>query len=319
MKRHLSLRVADRTRLMVHLSGVADGPGVVLCDGLACDGFAWRYLRPQLEDRFRVLHIHYRGHGRSGLPPNVEDATLPHLVADIDTLMERVDQPPSTFIGHSMGVQVTLEMAIRYPTRVRAGGLLCGPYGRALSTFKNTDLGLKALPAIREFVGRHRDKIRTLMSTLLPTDVAFRVAVATELNKDLVKQKDFMEYLEHAAKMPPDLFMNLVADLAERTSEHYLERLQVPMLVVAGEHDGVTPLHTSEYMHKALPNSDFELITDGSHAALVERPDVVAEMVERFIAKHSLAEHCKPLPVPQSLADHMRGLGDTPIGRSQPR
>ena len=86
---------------MVTLSGREDGPGVVLCDGLACDGFAWRYLRPMLEDRFRVLHFHYRGHGRSGLPPNVADCTLPHLVSDIDDWDEAPPLPGAPRAGRA--------------------------------------------------------------------------------------------------------------------------------------------------------------------------------------------------------------------------
>jgi len=283
---------------MVNFSGVEDGPGVVLCDGLACDGFAWRYLRPQLDDRFRVMHFHYRGHGRSGLPPDISACTLPHLVGDIDELMARTGQPPSIFVGHSMGVQVSLEMALRHTQRVRAGVLLCGPYGRALNTFKNTDIGLRLLPTIRAFVEKNRDTVRTLMATLLPTDLAFKVATTMELNRDLVKQKDFMEYLQHAAKMPPDLLMALVTDVAERTSEHYLDRVTQPMLVVAGENDGVTPPFTSVEMQRMLPNAEYELIIGGSHAAIVERPDVTGDMVERFIAKHGLSKPLTEAPGP---------------------
>jgi pimeloyl-ACP methyl ester carboxylesterase len=305
-RRQFSLRVADRTRLMVNIAGVEDGPGVVLCDGLACDGFAWRYLRPKLQDRFRVLHFHYRGHGRSGLPPNIEDCTLPHLVRDIDELMERTGQPQSMFIGHSMGVQVILEMALRYEHRVRAGILLCGPYGRALTTFKHTDIGLKLLPRVREFVSRHRERVRSAMSTFLPTSVAYQFAVMTELNRDLMKQKDFMAYLDGASKMPPDLLVALVTDVAERTSEHFMGRVRQPMLVVAGENDGVTPPFTATFMHQALPASDYELIIAGSHAAPVERPNVVNDMVTRFIARHELATQATETSVAPTLAERFR-------------
>ena len=283
---------------MVNFSGQQDGPGVVLCDGLACDGFAWRYLRPQLDPHFRVMHLHYRGHGRSGLPPSVGDCTLPLLARDIEELMTRTNQPPSTFVGHSMGVQVTLEMALRYPERVRAGVLLCGPHGRALDTFKGFELGARVLPTIRNFVNRYRDAVRTVMGVLLPTDLAFRVAQAMELNRDFVKQTDFMDYLEHAAKMPPDLFMTLVTDIAERTSEHFFDRIRQPMLVVAAENDGVTPSFTSVEMHKRLPNAEFELIAHGSHAAIVERPEAVNTCVMGFLERHRLKEPRRSPEVP---------------------
>ena len=52
--------------LLIHPA--AGEPGAVLCDGLGCDGFVWKYLQPYLQQSHRVLRWHYRGHGRSGLP-----------------------------------------------------------------------------------------------------------------------------------------------------------------------------------------------------------------------------------------------------------
>ena len=61
------LTVPDGASLYYQVQGEGE-PGMVLCDGLGCDGFAWKYLTPYLEQRYRVLRWHYRGHGRSGLP-----------------------------------------------------------------------------------------------------------------------------------------------------------------------------------------------------------------------------------------------------------
>ena len=55
----------DGTRLFVEERGEGD-PAIVLTDGIGCDGFAWRYLVPRLSERHRVVHWHFRGHGRSG-------------------------------------------------------------------------------------------------------------------------------------------------------------------------------------------------------------------------------------------------------------
>ena len=64
----------DGTRLFYGLVGPQDpvaspgAPAIVLTDGIGCDGFAWKYLGPHLAKSHRVLHWHYRAHGRSGLP-----------------------------------------------------------------------------------------------------------------------------------------------------------------------------------------------------------------------------------------------------------
>src|SRR4051812_29201051 len=60
----------DGTRIHVRLN---EGPAAstvtaVLTDGIACDGFIWKYLWDDLARWMRVAHWNYRGHGRSGRP-----------------------------------------------------------------------------------------------------------------------------------------------------------------------------------------------------------------------------------------------------------
>ena len=59
---------ADGTRLYVRERA---GPGeltTILCDGICCDGYIWKYLWDDLAPLTRLCHWHYRGHGRSGPP-----------------------------------------------------------------------------------------------------------------------------------------------------------------------------------------------------------------------------------------------------------
>src|SRR5579872_3575729 len=41
---------------------------LLLCDGIGCDGYVWRYLQRALSDDYRVIHLHYRGHGQTPAP-----------------------------------------------------------------------------------------------------------------------------------------------------------------------------------------------------------------------------------------------------------
>src|SRR5437870_3384042 len=66
---------ADGTRIFYGASG--HGSALVLLDGIGCDGWAWNHIQPHLAQRHRVLHMHYRGHGRSGplVDPDANDVT----------------------------------------------------------------------------------------------------------------------------------------------------------------------------------------------------------------------------------------------------
>lgn len=285
------VRLQDGTRLAYELTGPEGAPALCLLDGISCEGYAWRYLSPFLAERLRVLHVQYRGHGRSGIPRRRQEVTLPFLARDMVELFNHVGISSAVCVGHSMGVQVALEMALRHPERVRAMILICGAPGRALDTFQDSDTGKRLLPHIKALTERHRDTVAKALRLLMPTDLAYFVAQNTELNKEVVRKEDFMPYLEHFASMPPKLFMNMLEDAAERRSTHFHARLDIPTLVIAGERDGFTPARVSRDMANTLGNARYELLVDGSHTSPIEFPDEIEALVKRFLDDHQLWEN----------------------------
>ncbi|MEO0814922.1 MAG: alpha/beta fold hydrolase, partial [Myxococcota bacterium] len=87
---------------------VGEGPAVLLCDGLGCDGYIWRHLRPSLALNHRVIHWHYRGHGKSDQPTRWELLDVPTLIRDLLAVLDSYDVERCSLLGHSMGVQVIL-------------------------------------------------------------------------------------------------------------------------------------------------------------------------------------------------------------------
>lgn len=296
--------VEDGTRLAYRRSGGGPGAPVALLDGISCDGFIWRDVKPALERGHAVLHMHYRGHGRSGLPRDPEACTLPHLAGDLAELLRREGLGPAVLIGHSMGVQVALEAAWRHPEAARALVLICGSHGRVLDTFQHTDLGRRVLPVLRRVTRQHRDSVARVVRAALPTALTYSLAVLGEVKADLVSQADLMPYLEHFARMPLDLFLRTLTDASERESWGWLPRLRVPTLVIAGEDDGFTPSIVSRELAGRIPGAELVLVPGVSHTAPIERPDTIVEAIRAFLKAHDLdaAQPAAPEPAPPSLA-----------------
>lgn len=275
---------ADGTRLAYRLFGPREAPPVALLDGISCDGFIFRDLDPWLAERARVLHLHYRGHGRSGLPRDPEACTLPDLAGDVAELLDRSRLGPAVLIGHSMGVQVALEAALRHPERVRGLVLMCGAHGRVLDTFKHTDLGRRVLPWLeRTARGGWREPLARAVRALLPTRMSYALAAWSEVKGDRLSEDDLMPYLEHFARMPLDLFSKVLTDAAERTSEAWLGRVSQPTLILAGEDDGFTPVHLSRALAAALPDARLEVVPGASHTGPLERPDAFRAAIAAFL------------------------------------
>src|SRR5690349_17267274 len=78
---------------------------LVLCDGLGCDGYIWRYVTERFRRERPVLHAQYRGHGRSFVPRDLDSMSVSTLVDDLEVVLDEAGVERAVFLGHSMGIQ----------------------------------------------------------------------------------------------------------------------------------------------------------------------------------------------------------------------
>lgn len=279
------VEAGDGTRLFFEESGDGEPP-IVLTDGIGCDGFAWRYLGPRLSARHRVVHWHFRGHGRSGPPRNRELVSIEALTDDLRTVCTHLEVERPAIIAHSMGVQVALEYLRRNPDRVSALVLMCGTFGRITTTFHGTDLLNQVLPGLLRGATMFPTLARAVWGRL-PAALAFRIAcVGRELDVERIQEDDFARYWEHASSMDPDVFLRMLQQAGMHDARGFLAEVAVPTLIVAAEHDTFTPMGLAEEMARAIPFAELEVIEGASHAAPVEQPDRIGERVEDFFVSH---------------------------------
>jgi len=230
---------------------------VVLCDGIGCDGYVWRFLRDDLDGRF-ALHPHYRGHGRTAAPRDV---------------------------GHSMGVQVALETFARHRNRVSGLVLVCGAPSHPLKTFRGSAQLEQILPTVEKWVRRIPNVINRVTRWVLPTRLSYEIASRFEIRRELIDPADFMPYLEGVARIDARLFVTMLSAAGQHSADDLLPDIDVPTLVIAGQRDGFTPPERSRTMAAAIPASELLEIPNGSHTAPLERPHLVDWAIRDFIAR----------------------------------
>lgn len=261
---------------------VGRGPTLVLCDGFACDGFIWPYVIDHFHEDYRIVRWHYRGHGQSGAPTDESRVGIDQLCRDLHGLLGELDAGEVVLAGHSMGVQVILEYAATYPQEVRAVVALCGTYKRPLDTFHNNDLLKTLLPYIDRLVNAAPDQVQSIWETIAPSRFS-KLASRVEINPRLVRQKDFLPYLEHVSQMNVQVFVRMLTALSEHTTEPLLPSLQAPALVIAGELDTFTPMYRSEELASLLPRGELLVVPSGTHIVPLELPDLVNGAIEKFL------------------------------------
>jgi len=275
----------DATPLYVRRMRGPSATTALFCDGIACDGFIWKYLWRDLAARLSLAHFHYRGHGRSGAPRDPERIDVEAHAADADCVRRAIGDPPLVLIGHSFGTQVMLETYRQRPEGIRALVFLCGSFGRVTYTFKNTDVLANVLPNLLGFVSRHPHMGRALWSHV-PPNIALSLARLTgDVDPARVDPEDVEPYFRHVMHLDFALFLRMLRAAGEHTAEDLLPRIAVPCLVVAGELDSFTPPSVSRAMAEAIPGAELAMVAGGSHLLPLERRDEVFEILSDFLTR----------------------------------
>ncbi|MES2504102.1 MAG: alpha/beta hydrolase [Myxococcota bacterium] len=306
MKRKCSLELQskvtakDGTQLFVRVIQQPSAMGripLILNDGLGCDGFAWKYFIDYFQHQHPIIHWHYRGHGHSDVPEDLNSINIEQLAADSITILDDLGIQRAILCGHSMGVQVALETFNLQPHRFEAMVLLCGSYEHPLETWHGParrdasptlmNRAMKSIfPAVYQKTQQHKTLLQPLWSILMNTDIPYRFAMLSEVNRHLIKKEDFTPYFEHLSGMQAHVFMQTLKAYSEHSGRHILDKIDKPALIICGGKDTFSPHWVSLEMHHAIDNSELLFIPDGTHCAPIEHPELIQLRIEKFLWPH---------------------------------
>ncbi len=264
-------------------------PTVALCDGIGCDGYVWKYLRRELEATTRIVHWHYRGHGRTRAPDDLTRISIADCADDLACVLDDAGVDRAVLMGHSMGVQVVLETYRRHGERVDGMILACGAPANPLRTFRGKDTLERLLPAVRKLVARTPGLSRGMVRHLLPTRLSYKLATLLEVNGVLIEEADFAPYLRGMSRIDPALFLGMLAEAGSHSALDLLSSIAAPTLIIAGSRDGFTPPDLSLEMHEQIPEAELLVVHEGSHTAPLERPDYVNRAIVAFLRRRVYA------------------------------
>ncbi len=273
----------DGAALWYEVRGTGSKMPAVLCDGLGCDGFIWRYLNEPLSADRRVLHWNYRGHGKSGVANDTTRIGIDYICDDLARLMDKEKLEKGVIFGHSMGVQVALEFHRRFPDRVTGLVLLCGSYGTPLDTWHDHSLMRLGFPLLKKMVEAQPTIANAIVHAAVRTELAVTLGIRTELNPKLMKRIDFYPYMEHLARMHPLYFIRTLDSLKDHSAWEHLPEVDVPTMVVGGEIDRFTPVWLSQRMSEYIPDAEYLYVPGGSHTAPLERPELINDAIATFL------------------------------------
>jgi pimeloyl-ACP methyl ester carboxylesterase len=270
----------DGTRIGYQVSG--SGPCVVLANGLGGQYIAFRHVYPVLEG-YKTICWDYRGLYTSAAATNAGATTVQHQVEDLMAILDHEGVKDFVLVGWSMGVQVGFESIRMYPGRVRGMLAINGTYGRAFRTVMGSRLVGKTIPMLLRLV-----KAQASLAGRATKLVAGKDALISAMKRvGIVSQTIDIEIFRAVAAgfqtVDWAVYSDLLTRLDEHDAEEVLERITVPVTIVTGDRDLMTPPSTAEHMHRAIKGSRLVVIEGGTHYTPVEYPAVIADELGRLL------------------------------------
>lgn len=271
----------DGTKLFYSVEG--SGPPLVFCYGLVCSSLHWTYQIEYFKKNYQTVWFDYRGHQNSDTPADLRSITIENIARDLGAIMDELNLPKATLLGHSMGVNVVLDFYRQFPNRVKAMVLANGTPKRPLETLMGTNFTEVLFSAARKVHQFSPRVFRHLWDFQKNNPIARTMIGMGGFNPHLTPPEDVELYVNQVIAMDPAILLQLIENYGQADATPWLHTVDVPTLILSGENDRVTPVPQQQLMHQLIPNSKMEFIRHGSHCSQMDLPDLINLKIERFL------------------------------------
>ena len=244
----------------------------VLLHGFLSSTFTFRHLVPLLISEFQVLSVDLPPFGKSGKHHNFI-YSYKNLAQTVIKLTDYLGLKKMTFVGHSMGGQIVLNILHLMPEIAEKAILICSSAYLKRSKFP---LVLSSyVPFFHLFVKyifARKGVKRNLQDSLY--------------NHTLINEEMINGYLQPF--LQDEIFVALTRMIRHREGDlpvEVLNKIETPCLLIWGDHDKSIPLHHGEKLNKDLVNSELVVLKETGHAVPEERPFEIYQYIKSFLEK----------------------------------
>ncbi|MFI5795395.1 alpha/beta fold hydrolase [Streptomyces sp. NPDC051677] len=271
---------------------------VVFSHGYCLTQDSWHFQRAALRGVVRTVHWDQRSHGRSGRGNaqvrDGEPVTIDQLGRDLKAVVDAaVPEGPIVLVGHSMGGMTVMALAALYPELIRDRVVATAFVGTSSGRLGEVNFGLpvagvnavrRVLPGVLKALGQQAALVEK-----------GRRATA-DLFAGIIKRYSFASrdvdpaVARFAERMIEGTPIDVVAEFYPAFTDHdKTEALacftDMPVLVLAGIGDLVTPSEHSEAIADVLPGAELVLVPDAGHLVMLEHPEVVTDRLADLLAR----------------------------------
>lgn len=278
--------------VFIQESGPAEGETLVFIHGTGAWGEIFREtMTPLNEAGYRTVAVDLPPFGFSDRPSSSNynrDEQAKRIVGVIDALGSN----GVTLVGHSFGGGPTVEAALLAPDKINR--LILLDVGNVVGPlpFEDRPTGpgivgrIAGITPLRNWVLASAVTNPRMSKTLLES-LIHNKAAATDERVEMLQRPtpiknsthDLGIWLRANFLLPqPKMLTNDPANYAA---------LDMPVLIIWGEEDTLTPLDQGEYVQSVISGSQLQTMADVGHIPQVEAPEELADLLLAFLAQSS--------------------------------
>ncbi len=262
--------------------GPQNAPAIVLNHATGFLAHQWGPVAERLAGDYTAYAADARGHGDTDKPPpGGDNYHWSRFVEDLRAQLDGLGLMGVPFVGHSAGAASGLYLAAERPeyfTRLIAIEPIVIPGGFRTDEGRRDVLseGARRRRAVFESAAEAFDHYRSRSLFERWPDEALHLYV----EHGTFQREDGRLQLKCSGEIEGEIFANS----ASLNIWEVLPRIEVPVLVLRGEHTEGFLGTVAESVAARLPNGRLETIPGAGHLAPMERPEAVAELILDFLS-----------------------------------
>lgn len=256
----------------------AEGPVLLFIHGLAGSLSHFIHVAPAFAETHRVIGIDLLGCGQSSCRDERYDLAL--YVEQVHGLLDCLQIPRATLVGHSLGGMVSTAFALEHPDRIERVVLI-------------NPAGFRPMPLVLRGLGQGLLRPR-LLNAVLPK--AWELLLANVFFVDNAYTQRFIHVQRTTYDPVTDIgqISRVIADLRydylHKNFLKMLSQITVPMGVIWGSQDRLVPARHFRKAASRLPNALLCELQDVGHMPIIEVPEEVVDFMRRVLAEGALAQ-----------------------------
>ena len=246
--------------------GPDDAPVIIFIHGFPLNKSMWNIQVEALKENYRVIAYDIRGHGNSDA--GIDEFSIELFVIDLLRLMEKLKIEKSILCGLSLGGYISLNAVLKHPDRF--DGLILNDTQCIADTSEIKENRCNAIISIKEKgVEQYADEI--IKKLFAP--------------ETFTKNKNVVDAVkEMIISTQKQSLCNTLHALAERKETcDQLPEINIPVLIMVGEEDKITPIAAAQQMHEKILNSKLEIIQQAGHLSNLENPTAFNTHLVNFL------------------------------------